>query len=100
MSSKSGRKLSRLQRFPFHPFLLAAYPILALLAFNISEVDFSSGLRPLGLSTLVAVVLILIFYWVYRDWRRTALVSTIILILFYSYGHIYILLKGVEIDGF
>jgi hypothetical protein len=63
-------------------------------------VDFSSGLRPLILSLIVAGLLVLIFYLVYRDWRRTALISTIILILFFSYGHIYLLLKGVEVGGF
>jgi len=100
MSSKTSKKFSWLQRFPFHPFLFAIYPILALLAFNISEVDYSSGFRPLVLSILVAGLLVLIFYLFYRDWRRTALFSTILLILFFSYGHIYILLKGVEVGGF
>jgi hypothetical protein len=95
-----NKKPSWLQRFPLHPLLFAVYPILALLAFNISEVDYSSGFRPLVLSILVAGLLVLIFYLIYRDWRRTALISTIILILFFSYGHIYILLKGVEMGGF
>jgi len=36
---------------------------------------------------------------VYRDWRRAALLSTILLILFFSYGHVYILLKSVNING-
>ena len=100
MKSSMHKKLSWLQRFPLHPFLFAIYPVLALLAFNISEVDYSSGFRPLVLSILVAGLLILIFYLAYRDWRRTALISTILLILFFSYGHIYILLKGVEVGGF
>jgi hypothetical protein len=91
---------SWLQRLPLHPFLFAIYPILALLAFNISEVDFSSGFRPLALSVLLAGLFILVFYAFYRDWKRTALISTIILILFFSYGHIYILLKGVAVGGF
>lgn len=95
-----SKKLSWMERFPLHPFLFAIYPILALLAFNISEVDFSSGLRPMVLSILVAGLLLLILYLIYRDWRRTGLVSTIILILFFSYGHAYLLLKGVEVGGF
>ena len=41
----------------------------------------------------------LAFYTIFRDWKRAALLSTIILILFYSYGHVYILLKGVNING-
>src|SRR5215208_5502704 len=89
-----------LQSLPLHPFLFAIYPILALLAFNISEVDFSSGLRPLVLSVLLAGLLILVFYAFFRDWKRTALISTMILILFFSYGHIYLLLKGVAVGGF
>src|ERR1044072_4294005 len=89
-----------LQRWPLHPFLFAVYPILALLAFNISEVDFPSGLRPLALSTLLAGLLILVFYVFFRDWKKAALMSTLILILFFSYGHIYLLLKGVAVGGF
>jgi hypothetical protein len=83
-----------------HPFLFATYPILALLAINISEVEFSAGLRPLFLSILLAGFLLFAFFLIYRDWRRAALVSTILLALFFSYGHIYILLKGVQINGF
>ncbi|HUF00228.1 MAG TPA: hypothetical protein VMN99_13300 [Anaerolineales bacterium] len=93
------KKASWFQRLPLHPFLFAVYPILVLLAFNISEVDFSAGLRPLLLSVVFAGLLILALYGIYRDWRRSALLSTIVLILFYSYGHVYILLKTVNIDG-
>jgi hypothetical protein len=100
MKSGMNKISSWLQGFPLHPLLFAIYPILALLAFNISELDYSSGFRPLVLSLLVAGLLVLIFHFVYRDWRRAALISTILLILFFSYGHIYILLKGMEISGF
>jgi hypothetical protein len=96
----STDKRNWLGRFPLHPFLFAVYPILALLAVNISEVDVSSGWRSLLLSILIAGLLILAFFAIYRDWQRAALLATILLILFYSYGHVYILLKGVEINGF
>jgi hypothetical protein len=98
--SNTPKKISWLQHLPLYPFLFAVYPILALLAFNISEVEFSSGIRPLFLSVLVAGSLILIFRVIYRDWARAALLATIIIILFFSYGHIYILLKGVNVSGF
>jgi len=98
--SSTRKKKSWLQDLPFHPFLFAIYPILALLAFNISEVDFLSGLRSLLLSMLLAGLLMFVTYWVYRDWRRAALFSTILLILFFSYGHVYILLKGVNVNLF
>lgn len=93
------KKTSWLQTTPIHSFLLAAYPIVALLAFNISEVEVSSGWRPLLLSALMAGILMLLSYLVYRNWGRAALITTVLLILFYSYGHVYILLKGVNVDG-
>jgi len=89
-----------LQRVPFHPFLFAVYPILALLAVNTSEVEVSSGWRPLLLSVFAAGLFVLALYAILRDWKRAALLSTIFLILFYSYGHVYILLKGVNFGGF
>ncbi|RPI94419.1 MAG: hypothetical protein EHM40_06610 [Chloroflexi bacterium] len=94
------KRPSWLQDIPFHSFLFAVYPVIALLAINISEVEFSSGFRPLLLSVLMAGSLILVFRLIYRDWRRAALLSTILLILFFSYGHVYILLKGVNVGGF
>src|ERR1044071_6469039 len=99
MSLKLSKKQPWLQRFPLYPFLFAIYPILALLAFNISEVDYSSGFRPLVLSILIAGLLVLILYLFYHDWKRAALISTILLILFFSYGHLYLLLKGMEVGG-
>ena len=100
MSFNKARRQSRLRSLPLHPFLFAAYPIVALLGINASEVDLSSGLRPLFLSLLLAGLLLLISYLIYRDGRRAALLVTLFLILFFSYGHLYILLKGVNINEF
>lgn len=99
MNSKTNRRQRWLQHFPLHPFLFAVYPILALLAFNISQVDLSSGFRPVTVALAVVGFLALILRLIHRDWRRAALSLTIVLILFYSYGHIYILLKGVNLGG-
>lgn len=100
MNLKTDNRSGWLRRFPLHPFLFATYPILALLAFNISEVDLSSGYRPLALSLAAAALLALLLRLFHRDGRRTAILLTIGLILFYSYGHLYLLLKGINVDGF
>jgi hypothetical protein len=94
------RKTPWFQHAPLHPFLFALYPILALLAFNVSEVEVSSSIRPLLFSILLAGLLILIFYRIFHNWERAALLATIILILFYAYGHVYLALKAVNISGF
>ena len=95
-----SKKVFWLRSLPLHPFLFAAYPVLVLLAFNSAEVELSDGFRPLVLSLLLGGLLTLILRWPLQDWKRAALLAAIILILFYSYGHIYIALKGVNIEGF
>src|SRR5690349_18135407 len=100
MSSTMTKKPVGLRRFLLHPFLFAVYPILTLLAFNIAEVDLSSAWRPLLLSASIAGVLTLTFNALFRDWKRSALLATALLILFYSYGHVYIALKALNIGGF
>jgi len=99
MKPKNNDRLSWIQRYPLHPFIFAVYPILALLVFNLSEVSFSAGYRSLFVSLIAAAFLVLIFRLILHDWRRAALISTLILILFYSYGHVYILLKGINVNG-
>jgi hypothetical protein len=99
MNSSTTKKQSWLQRFPFHPLLFAAYPILALLAFNITELDVSAGVRSLFVSMLLAVILFLVFRFIFHDSNRAALLSSALLILFYSYGHLYNQLIGIEIAG-
>jgi hypothetical protein len=100
MTLKNRAKTSWLRGFPLHPFLFAVYPVLALLAVNISEVDISSAYRPLAVALGTVVLFALMFRWFWRDWRAAAIALTIILVLFYLYGHTYLLLKGININGF
>lgn len=99
MSLKNRAKSSWLQGFPLHPFLFAVYPILALLAVNISEVDISSAYRPLVVALGTVSLFALFFRLIHLDWKTAAIALTLVLILFYSYGHIYLLLKGVNFNG-
>lgn len=92
-------KRSWLHTIPLHPLFFAAYPILALLSFNVTELNFTAGLRSLLLSTLLGGVLFLIFRRIYHDSNQGALVSSAVLILFYSYGHSYNLLVGINVAG-
>ncbi|HSL31269.1 MAG TPA: hypothetical protein VK900_18855 [Anaerolineales bacterium] len=90
---------SRARRVPLHPFFFAVYPILALLAINISELDLAAGFRPLLLSVFITGLVFLSLQFILRDGKRAALLTTLFLILFYSYGHVYNLLKGVQLSG-
>jgi hypothetical protein len=84
----------------FHPIVIGIYPVLYLLAININQVQPLSALRA-GLICLAGCLLLYGLIWLFlRNWDRTALFSSLVLILFYSYGHIYKLIEGKSWLGF
>jgi hypothetical protein len=79
---------------PFHILFFSAFPSLALLANNLEQADTSNILRPLGLSLLITIIAYLIVQRLGKDSRKAGLFITWCLVLFFSYGHIYELIKG------
>jgi hypothetical protein len=77
---------------PCYPLLFGAYPVLALLAFNAGQIKVEAGWRPLLVCVGMAAILFLLLKLILRDWQRAAFLSTLWMALFFSYGHIHILL--------
>jgi hypothetical protein len=77
-----------------HPFLIASYPVIALLAHNITEVSLSDAWRPLVFSLLLAAAILLITYAVSREWHKAGLLATLYLFAFFTYSHAYSFLKA------
>jgi hypothetical protein len=91
--------MKKISRFPFHPFLLALYPVMALLSSNIHEVNASVVVRPLILSGVIMGVVWGLSSLLLKSWRRAALLTTWFLVLFFTYGHIYGFLKAHPLGG-
>jgi hypothetical protein len=83
------QRLLKILKTPFYFALFAAYPVLTLLAFNSSELIFKDGVRALLVSLLAAGILFLLFWLLFKSKQRAALTVTILLLLFYGYGHLY-----------
>jgi hypothetical protein len=88
-----------LKRIPFHPYLLAAYSVLALVALNMGKFIPWMALRSLVFFLLVIFLLFLAVRWVLRDAHKAALLLTVFLVAFFTYGHLYHLLKGAQLLG-
>jgi hypothetical protein len=80
---------TKIFNIPWYFAAFAAYPVLALLSYNINEIKYTPGICPLLVSAAAAVVLFLFFRLVYRDGHRAAFAVTALALLFYSYVHIY-----------
>jgi hypothetical protein len=86
------KKISKWFSVPWYFLLFSAYPVLALLATNVGQARFESGWRPLVISILLSGLLCLLLRWILHDVYRAAFLTTLWLALFFSYGHIYMLL--------
>ena len=73
-----------------HPFLFAIFPILALRNHNIVYVDLRAISRSLILSLAIAGMLWLLLRLMTKNWDRAGLITSLAMILFFSYGHVYV----------
>lgn len=90
--------IKRILSLPLHPFLIAIYPVLALLGHNISEVRASVSFRALLFSMIICIGLLLITKLLTKNWDTAAVVTTFALFLFFTYGHFYNTLKNLDLS--
>jgi Sulfatase len=67
----------------------ATYPVLALLASNIREVEISVFYRSLLACYLFAALVFGVAWLIMREGTKAALISTLVLFVFFTYGHVY-----------
>jgi hypothetical protein len=77
----------------FYPPLFAAFPILFLYAYNISETSMSEVSLPLVISVAAALVLWAVLSLILRSLTKAGIATTIFLLFFFSYGHLYDVLE-------
>ena len=78
-----------MKKYPFFILLFTIYPSLALLTWNFREVDNTKIiLRPLLFSIALTLVFCLLCFKLVRSWPKAILITTLFIILFFSFGHI------------
>jgi len=77
---------------PWYPLLFGAYPALALLASNVGEVGPAAATRAVVTGILMAGALVLVLRRFAGSPNGAAFLTTLLLALFFSYGHAYLLL--------
>ena len=93
------RTLGRCFSLPWYPIAFGMYPVLALLAQNIGQVKVEVIWRPLMVCVGFTVVLFVVLRSLLREWNRAAFLCSLWIVLFFSYGHVQILLTK-ELDDF
>jgi hypothetical protein len=85
---------------PLYPFLICFYAVLALFSENISEVSVNAIWRLLVVLILCIGILLILLRGFTKDWQKSGLILSYLLLLFLTYGHTYNFLKGISVDGF
>jgi hypothetical protein len=76
-----------------HPLLFAAFPVLFLWSHNLDQgVTLLQGLSALAAAMLFALVILCLLRFFLRDWSRSAVVASVIVILFLTLGRVRALL--------
>ena len=96
----STTQLSKKRVKIFHPFFVAIFPVLIIYSQNIGRVEFEDLFLPLILFISFSVGLFYLLKLILKNGYKSALIVTILLIILFSYGHVYYLLADVSIDGF
>jgi hypothetical protein len=75
---------------PLHPVLVAAYPVLFLFAENAEQqVTLAPLWLPLAVCLAGGLGALLVLSAALRDWQRGALLASLMLALFFSFGHVW-----------
>jgi hypothetical protein len=91
----SKNKLGGLFRSSFlYPLLFAIFPILALWETNFSNMGSLDAIHALLVTIIAAIVLYFILKLITRNSIKAGLISTLILLLYFTYGQILLVIKG------
>ncbi len=85
---------------PIHPVLFFLYPVVSLLAWNIQELYAAQAIRSLAVTLAGCLVIWALLAAITRDARRSAVLTTVAGLLFFSYGHVYDALGELPSFGF
>jgi hypothetical protein len=87
-------KMRKLFQTPIHVLILAIYPILALYNFNNFFLNPSLTYRSFLLSLAITAILWALLQLILKDWQVSGVITSLFLVLLFSYGHIFNLLQA------
>lgn len=94
------KTLNKLFNSPFlHPLSFAVFPIISLWVTNLARMEAQDTLRPLLETALAAIAMYFTFKLFIKDSSKAGMLSTLILFLYFSYGHIFTLIRWIPVIG-
>src|SRR3989338_6374117 len=89
LQSGQNMRINKILNSILHPFLFGIFFVLFLYAHNADEVLFTDTISSFITVFVSILIIVALFSIIYRDWRRAALVTSLLVVLFFSYGHVF-----------
>ena len=83
----------------FHPLILASFPVLFLAAQNVDEVTALPVLSALVVAIGGTALVMLLLWLLVRDMTKMSVTVSVLLLVFFSFGHIRDALQGTTVAG-
>ena len=83
-----------------HPVLFAIFPVMMLYFNNMYFVSFSETLLPLAITVGITIPIWIMLKLILKDDVKSALITSLILVLCFSYGYAYLTINDLTINDF
>jgi len=83
-----------------HSFLFAIFPILHLYSINLIEASINDIVFPIITSISITGILLIVSRLILKDWTKSGFIISFLLVLSFSYGHIYYFVNGMTLNEF
>jgi hypothetical protein len=84
---------------PFYSIAFWIYPIITLLKTNLGQVNPLVVIRPMILLFILGLIVLVLFRFVYHSFHQAAVLTLWWSILFSSYGHLYLKIENLTMNG-
>jgi hypothetical protein len=81
---------------PIHPFLLAMFPVLFLYSHNVNLYSLDVVFTPLLIILSPTLIVWFFLGLLFKNWKKSALITSLFLLLFFLHGHMVRLLGGLK----
>ncbi len=78
----------------FHPFLFTLFPIASMLAENVGQVFAVDALRITMIAVFIALISLVVLKRIVGSWEIAALICSGGVLLFFSYGHVHMVIRN------
>ncbi len=85
---------------PIYPYLFAVFPIVFIFSNNLDELYLYQIVLPITLSLFATIIVFFGLKIILHDSYKAAVLTSLALIIFFSYGHIFTLIEGYKVLGF